>query len=405
MPKIKVELNHEIIDGQPITFVAPCDCSETDGLRVGFPGGSKDFVFKDSHGNDLSDIGELFSSGAYVRVLVNTVNGYAYIQNADTNAYLESQLANRQIVYKGSLSNCSENDILEPGGYSITTGNVTNVTDCAPELVGYTRFLIVFNADTSNTRVLQLEARTAGANATDYANDLFYRTLIKGGKQNQWRRIGGADEFAEAIHKHTAGDITSGKLSLAYGGTGQNLSNIPKGAVVRNSTDGTGLWYVATKSGAFYATGTETAPKFGALPVAQGGTDATTPEAALANLGGVSMKTLWKNGSSGSAFAAQTLTVSGLSDCSAVIVNFHATEGSARMDSILVTKNGHNGHTIRAQRIARDTTGTVGVYELERAFIVSFTSGKVEFKDATQNDATTNTRQIPFEIIGIKGVT
>lgn len=90
---------------------------------------------------------------------------------------------------------------------------------------------------------------------------------------------------AASSHNHSASDINSGKLALTYGGTGQNLSNIPKGAVVRNSTDGTGLWYAAAKSGAFYATAEETAPKFGILPIEQGGTGATTPANAVSELG------------------------------------------------------------------------------------------------------------------------
>ena len=96
MPKIKVELKNPIIDGQPITFVAPCDCSDATGLKVSYPGGTKEFVFKDSHGNDLTEINELFLTGAYVRVIVDVANGNAFIQNADTNAYLEAQLASKR---------------------------------------------------------------------------------------------------------------------------------------------------------------------------------------------------------------------------------------------------------------------------------------------------------------------
>lgn len=89
MPKIKVVLSKEVIDGQPITFIAPCDCSEATGLKVSYPGGTKEFAFKDSHGNNLTGITELFLKDAYVRVIVDTVNGNAFIQNADTNAYIE----------------------------------------------------------------------------------------------------------------------------------------------------------------------------------------------------------------------------------------------------------------------------------------------------------------------------
>lgn len=182
MPKIKVELNHEIIDGQPITFVAPCDCSETDGLRVSYPGGTKDFVFKDAHGNDLSGIGELFLSGAYVRVLVNTVNSYAYIQNADTNKYIEDTF-------------------LKKAGGTMT--GALNLTE---------------------------------------------------------------------------------PLNLESGGTGRNLSAIEPYSIIRAASNSAYLLSTPTADGAFFATGDNKAAKFGTLPVAQGGTGATTAVQALANL-------------------------------------------------------------------------------------------------------------------------
>ena len=92
MANIKVELNHEIIDGQPITFVAPCDCTEIAGLKVYHPNGAKTFVFRDAHGNALTGLGNLFSKGAYVKAILDVINGNAYLQNADTNAYLESRV-------------------------------------------------------------------------------------------------------------------------------------------------------------------------------------------------------------------------------------------------------------------------------------------------------------------------
>ena len=141
MARIKVQLNHEIIDGQPITFVAPCDCSDTEGLRVRYPGGVKDFIFKDSHGNDLSGIGELFLSGAYVRVLVNTVNGYAYIQNADTNKYIEDTFLKKDASVAYIDKNDNETVILtqsggdggdsSPGSGGLTAEQVQAMIDAA----------------------------------------------------------------------------------------------------------------------------------------------------------------------------------------------------------------------------------------------------------------------------------
>lgn len=95
MANIRVDLEHEIIDGQPITFAAPCNCSAVTGLKVYHSGGSKVFTFKDAHGNALTGLGNLFSKGSYVKAILDTTNGFAYLQNADTNAYLEAQLASK----------------------------------------------------------------------------------------------------------------------------------------------------------------------------------------------------------------------------------------------------------------------------------------------------------------------
>lgn len=97
MASIKIDLDHPIQNGEAITFAAPCDCTAITGMIVYYPTNegdteNKTFAFKDSHNNDLTGIGNLFSQGAYVKVLVNTENGVAYIQNADTNGYLEKRL-------------------------------------------------------------------------------------------------------------------------------------------------------------------------------------------------------------------------------------------------------------------------------------------------------------------------
>ena len=87
MAYININTDYPIYDGMQITFKAPCDCTQTEGLRVN----SKNFVFKDAHGVSLTGIGNLFSKGAYVKVILDAVNGYAYMQNADTNSYLEGK--------------------------------------------------------------------------------------------------------------------------------------------------------------------------------------------------------------------------------------------------------------------------------------------------------------------------
>lgn len=66
-------------------------------------------------------------------------------------------------------------------------------------------------------------------------------------------------------------------LSMANGGTGSaQVVNAPANAILKKANDGNYVWYTQTKSGAFYATATDAIPKFGTLPVEQGGTGETT---------------------------------------------------------------------------------------------------------------------------------
>lgn len=97
MANIKVNINKTIYNGYEIIFVAPCDCINTDGLSVYYPdpnGNTKNlqFVLKDAHKNNLSKT-DLFVQGAYVKVILDTSSGIAYVQNPDTNKYLEAKFA------------------------------------------------------------------------------------------------------------------------------------------------------------------------------------------------------------------------------------------------------------------------------------------------------------------------
>lgn len=96
MANIKAEVGFTIHDGCDIVFKAPCNASAVTGLVVCYPNAignitSQTFAFKDTHGNNLGNIDNLFTSGAIVKVVLDTVNSDAYIQNADTNAYLEGR--------------------------------------------------------------------------------------------------------------------------------------------------------------------------------------------------------------------------------------------------------------------------------------------------------------------------
>ena len=97
MANIKITLNHDVVDGESVTFKAPCDCTEVTGIKVyykveteeGSTDANKTFTFRDAHCEALTNIGNLFKEGAYITVLLDTTNNYAFIQNADTNKYTE----------------------------------------------------------------------------------------------------------------------------------------------------------------------------------------------------------------------------------------------------------------------------------------------------------------------------
>ena len=94
MANIRVDLNETIKDGSAIMFRSPVDCSAITGLIVYYvaengAGTSKEFVLADAHGHNVGDIDHLFAENAVVKVILDVTVGMAYVQNADTNAYIE----------------------------------------------------------------------------------------------------------------------------------------------------------------------------------------------------------------------------------------------------------------------------------------------------------------------------
>ena len=88
---IIVDLNTPITDGKEVVFRSPVDCSLVTGLLVNHAGGSQEFAFADAHGNNVGDIDHLFAENAVVKVILDVTTSMAFVQNADTNAYLEGR--------------------------------------------------------------------------------------------------------------------------------------------------------------------------------------------------------------------------------------------------------------------------------------------------------------------------
>lgn len=106
MAYIRVDQAMPVFEGQPVTFKSPADCSAIDGLKIYYPAAdgretSSTFLFADAHGNNVGVIDHLFAADVLVKVILDTESGMAFVQNADTNAYLEGrfeELANAASV-------------------------------------------------------------------------------------------------------------------------------------------------------------------------------------------------------------------------------------------------------------------------------------------------------------------
>ena len=101
MSNIRVDVGYTIQDGAEIKFRSPVDCSVVTGLIVYYPGtdgntASKVFAFADAHGNNVGNIDHLFAENVVVKVILDVTTSMAFVQNADTNAYLEAQLASKR---------------------------------------------------------------------------------------------------------------------------------------------------------------------------------------------------------------------------------------------------------------------------------------------------------------------
>lgn len=140
---IRVDLNYPIKDGTEVVFRSPVDCSQVTGLKVYHPNGSQEFAFADAHGNNVGDIDHLFAENVVVKVILDVTTGMAFVQNADTNAYLEWRF--KDIIDKlcPSFSESGRAVRCEPvEGYplSVTTEEgATTISRCGKNLIDYTK--------------------------------------------------------------------------------------------------------------------------------------------------------------------------------------------------------------------------------------------------------------------------
>jgi RNAse (barnase) inhibitor barstar len=124
---IRVDLNYPIKDGTEVVFRSPVDCSQVTGLKVYYSDGSQEFAFADAHGNDVGNIDHLFAENVAVKVILDVTTGMAFVQNADTNAYLERRFEELQTVVHDTIVHITsvEDDLIV---HKEETNNPHNVT-------------------------------------------------------------------------------------------------------------------------------------------------------------------------------------------------------------------------------------------------------------------------------------
>lgn len=214
MANIRVDVGFTIKDGCDIAFKAPCDASAVTGLTVYYPNlngviVSQSFTFKDANCNNIGNINNLFKSGALIKATLDTENNSVYIQNADTNAYLERRFGEKLDISGGTLTG----ELRICNGYGLLRSDYNGINvESFP------------NADGDMSNRVGLWLRTKNASKSDFAQ--VYRIDSSGEKVYNIYHTGNKPTpsdigAAASSHNHSATNITSGTLSAARGGTGQ----------------------------------------------------------------------------------------------------------------------------------------------------------------------------------------
>ena len=169
MALIKIELDYPLEDGMSLTYKAPYDDTAVTGLKVYYPQITENeitnvnttFSFKDTHLNVLNSLGNLFMAGATVKVVVDTVNKYAFIQNADTNGYLETKFntkADKSIVITTTLLANGWSSDTPP----VQTVTATGITMFSNAIAGLDMSATAEQIEAAGAATLQVTAQSEG---------------------------------------------------------------------------------------------------------------------------------------------------------------------------------------------------------------------------------------------------
>lgn len=145
---------------------------------------------------------------------------------------------------------------------------------------------------------------------------------------------------------------------------------------------------------------------YGTVPVEKGGTGADNAEEARENLGAVSVELVWSNASPSSAFAAQTIELD-LSKYNFVVVGYRlSTGGSSYLYEWMRVRANNVTHPVYCFVNFASETAIVTYTRSAAPFSTGVKFSDVSGKSPSQTTvgAADNSRLIPYEIYGVKGV-
>lgn len=211
MSNIRVDLNHAPFDGEAVTFKAPCDASSITGMVIYWANGgstvSQAYTLTDANGADIGVLDNIFAKDAIVKAILDTDGNKAYIQNPNTNTYLEDKFDGKaDASHNHSASNITSGTLgVARGG----TGATTFTSGAA---------LIGAGTGAVTTRAITNNANTTTA-ITGSTNLVTMNTLRYA--MNRTTGLGSADTNygTSMVRGISAGteDLTAGTSSLTSG--------------------------------------------------------------------------------------------------------------------------------------------------------------------------------------------
>lgn len=110
-------------------------------------------------------------------------------------------------------------------------------------------------------------------------------------------------------------------------------------------------------------------------------------------------KVLWNNGSPTSTFAAQTITINGLADCTTIAVVMNQTSGDSFVTIICRTVGAT--HTTSPMAARSDSANNNAIFVVRRSVTTNFSNNTISFGKGYQNNEENNARAIPVAVIGL----